>query len=450
MTLPVWLSRALLTSSVLLIFFNAVYANTESIQVLSEKFVIIDSVSVALEGDLITKDDVLFVALQDCLTKLGGSVEYLRKDEAWILRLPKQKLVCRILPYSEECWINDTRHLLSTAPIYFDNRLYIPAKEFLGLIKHALGTEMLAKFKPNRPEAGVAVKKIQEMAVGDQIRVQVESSKPFAYSAFQYKDPDRLIVDIPDAVSELPLITRSDLGGYTRIRASQFENQPPKVRIVFDLRSTAKLVSKEVRGNTLTLMFSVPREEQVIKMPDDPLLNRVIVLDPGHGGRDPGAMGLCSNAEKSYTLDISIRVKNLLAEKGAFVIMCRQGDDNPTLQERTDVANKNKADAFVSIHINSFFKPHANGTETYFYKPKDHKLAHFLHQAITKQLNLKDNGLKKGRLYVLNHSDMAAALVEPLFITHPKESDLLDNSDARQKIAMAIFEGIRNYFIDLR
>lgn len=176
------------------------------------------------------------------------------------------------------------------------------------------------------------------------------------------------------------------------------------------------------------------------------LHGRVIAIDPGHGGFDPGAVVKGAPHEKVYTLDISKRLSALLKAHGAKVLMARHGDENPTLGARTRLANRNGADLIISVHVNSFVESYARGTETYYYKQKDYKVAKLIHQSMVNTLGLRDNGVKKSRMFILNHSTMPGVLVEPCFMTNPNELKLLKTEAFRQKIAGAIFEGILQYF----
>jgi N-acetylmuramoyl-L-alanine amidase len=177
------------------------------------------------------------------------------------------------------------------------------------------------------------------------------------------------------------------------------------------------------------------------------LENKRILIDAGHGGSDPGAPSNTKEpAEKFFTLDISHRLKTLLEKRGATVIMVREGDQNPSLQDRVVKAQLESADVFVSVHINSFFQDYANGTETFYYKGMDKPLARIIHQKLVKALGLKDLGLKENRLYVLRNSRMPAVLVEPCFLSNPREQSLLGDPNFRQRIAQALYDGLEAYF----
>lgn len=283
--------------------------------------------------------------------------------------------------------------------------------------------------------------------------IRIKADQPILYSMSFFDRPHRLVLDIPDAISNLPLVTQTPKGTYyTRVRSSQFQMNPSITRIVFDLTETASFTIQK-QGKNLDINFNItaPSANKTIAKVKPlarslPLENHVIVIDPGHGGDDPGAISADNDYEKEFTLDISKRIQALLTEKGAYVVMCRQGDQNPSLEERTSLANNNKTDLFISVHINSFINPFTSGTETYYYKSQDKRLADILHAEIVNALNLPDKGVKKARLYVLRNSTMPATLIEPFFITHSHDLDMLKQADTRQKLAQAVVKGIFKYF----
>ncbi len=172
---------------------------------------------------------------------------------------------------------------------------------------------------------------------------------------------------------------------------------------------------------------------------------KVILIDAGHGGKDPGAVAKGSY-EKKYTLDVATRVKKQLSKKGYKVIMSRKSDRYVSLRKRAQSANKAKADLMVSVHFNSYKSSKAQGTETYYYKRQDKKLAQLIQAQLNHELKLKNNGVRRARLYVLRHSHMPSVLVEPAFMTNPKEFKLIKSSTFRQNVADAIVTGIDRYF----
>ncbi len=194
----------------------------------------------------------------------------------------------------------------------------------------------------------------------------------------------------------------------------------------------------------------------------DGVKGHTIVLDPGHGGTDTGAIGVDGLQEKDITLLVAKRVQQLLTDSGARVVMTRDDDqdvygpsatDAQELQARVDVGEATGgAEVFLSIHCNAFAKPAAHGTETYYY-PKsenDKALAQALQDGMLDHGRLRDRGVKQARFYVLRNSSLPAALVELAFITNYEEKKLLADEDFQQEMALGICEGLANYFAATR
>lgn len=185
-----------------------------------------------------------------------------------------------------------------------------------------------------------------------------------------------------------------------------------------------------------------------------PLKGKVIVLDPGHGGSDTGAIGPNHTTEKSVTLTIARELYTLLTKDGATVLMTRTSDSDVAypwasnvdeLQARVAIANEANADLFISIHADAF-SASVNGTTTYFYPGTDSSLAHFVQNNLVDQLKLPDRGFQSNDYYVLKNTTMPAILTEVAFISNPKEERLLSNRNFDKKIAIGIRNGIKDYF----
>lgn len=185
---------------------------------------------------------------------------------------------------------------------------------------------------------------------------------------------------------------------------------------------------------------------------------KTIVLDPGHGGSDPGAIGPTGLQEKQVTLPIAEYLKSILEAKGAKVILTRTTDVDvygphasgvDELQARVNVANGNQADAFISIHINSFSNPNVGGIATYYFDGSDQskKLASSVQGQIAEHSGFNgDRGIQPGNLYVLRHSLMPSILVELGFISNPKEEGHLKETSTRQAFANELAKGLELYF----
>lgn len=185
-----------------------------------------------------------------------------------------------------------------------------------------------------------------------------------------------------------------------------------------------------------------------------------IVIDPGHGGEDSGAIGPTGVTEKSITLQIAKEVEKMLKEAGAKVIMTRtvdtevspkhrQATDVDELQARCDVANKAKADIFISIHMDSFTSREASGTTGYYYvkgSAASKRLATSIQSNLVSQLKTTSRGVRTCKFYVVRHTKMPATLIEVAFVSNPKEEKLLTSKKGVQKAAIGIVKGISDFF----
>ena len=173
-----------------------------------------------------------------------------------------------------------------------------------------------------------------------------------------------------------------------------------------------------------------------------------IIIDPGHGGHDPGTVGIGGFQEKDVVLPISFDVVEILRKQDIEVIMTRDTDDFISLEGRTDMANELNADLFVSIHANAInlSRPDVNGLETYYYKSKNgRRLAEIIHWSILNGVNIDNRGIRQARFFVLRHSAMPAVLVEVGFLTGAVDSSRLKNPNHRRQMAEAIARGIIEY-----
>ena len=185
--------------------------------------------------------------------------------------------------------------------------------------------------------------------------------------------------------------------------------------------------------------------------------DKIITLDPGHGGSDPGAIGASGLKEKQITLEISMRVKELLEKEGAKVYMTRTTDkdvysanasDRAELQARVNVAEKNNSDLFISLHINSSVNKSVGGFSSYYYPKTDNdlKIAKAIQDKFAKNFGVDNLGVRQANFYVVKRCSMPATLLEMCFISNPKEEKLMKSKWFQKKTARLIVEGVKNYF----
>lgn len=173
----------------------------------------------------------------------------------------------------------------------------------------------------------------------------------------------------------------------------------------------------------------------------------VVVIDPGHGGSDPGAIGIGGIREKDIVLDVGLQVAQFLQEQGVQVIMTRTTDIDLDLAPRVAIAERARANAFVSIHANaiSLARPDVNGLETYFAPGRSSRLASAIHNSILRSLNIRDRGVRSARFYVIRNTSMDSALVETGFVTGAEDAANFQNPAWRTQMARAIAQGILNF-----
>ena len=249
------------------------------------------------------------------------------------------------------------------------------------------------------------------------------------------RGPLRIVLDFPGAVAGAADIVFPGDGRLIHAVRLVSDPQDGHARLVLDMdHLMAFRVQDADNPPRVAVRFQPAR-----------LSDRLIVLDPGHGGKDPGALGRWSQ-EKDLNLDIAARLCQLLTAQGSCALMTRTTDCYFPLYDRPLLANSVGADLFVSVHHNA--SPRRNsgrGTETYYYEPQDKCLATMIHERLLAGLRLKDNGVRRRSLAVLRESQMPGVLCEIGYINNDAEEELLRDVGFRQRAAEAIFDGLRGY-----
>jgi N-acetylmuramoyl-L-alanine amidase len=336
---------------------------------------------------------------------------------------------------------------------------------------------------------------------GLSVRLSVDGTA--TYDWHRLRD-DRWYLDVADAtLTEAPRDDRPNTAAVDSIRIRQIgTSDAPVVRVAFSLRGDLRVDVTPADGS-LTIVVSNQPEVNLARTgngqiggatvaqssaespagpPVAPLApqpqstpwkfapnpvdgNRVIVIDPGHGGADAGTAhnGL---VEKELTLDIAQRLRALLAQAGWNVRLTRTTDIDPVspdllsafagdgrpnssdrayLQTRCDVANNANARLFISIHINYSDSPGVRGTTFYYTKPQDVPLAEALERGMIPLAGTQDDGVVKSNLYVTKHTTMPAVLIETGFISNPGDVRLMQDPAFLQNVAAGIAAGVKAY-----
>ncbi len=211
---------------------------------------------------------------------------------------------------------------------------------------------------------------------------------------------------------------------------------------------------------------AVRYEEHYISTLSWVMANKLIVIDPGHGGVDPGALGSSGVLEKDIVLDVSMKLADILRQSGALVLLTRESDrdlSDPGLQNlykikvqdltrRVELANQNNADIFLSIHVNSFPDKRERGAQT-FSQPgaeESKKLAVAIQKELNNFLDNPGRQAKQVDYFANRMTKMPSVIVEIGFISNPGEEKLMLDPVYQNKISWSIYAGIARYLADAR
>ena len=352
-------------------------------------------------------------------------------------------------------------------------------------------------------------------------------SAPFKHKAFILDHPTRLVLDLPQTTATIVVknsLTHPDL--IKSIRSAYHDNH--MLRLVFDARNGVMLkmlpaqashsnaytlqidlLQKGVSSQTVVTKPTISQEPkkvlphavvptQSLHIPPRTLRDVVVVIDPGHGGRDPGAIGMHRTAEKHVVLAIALKLKQLIDKQpGMRAVLTRNGDYYIGLRERMDIARHHNADIFVAIHADAFNNPNSHGASVFalsqrgatseaarwLAEKENHSelggvnLSHLddqngvirtvlldLSQTATIGASLQmgtrvlkgldtvttlhNHRVEQARFVVLKSPDTPSILIETGFISNPHEEHNLNTPSYQARLTQAIFQGLKGYFWD--
>ncbi|MFQ5992210.1 MAG: N-acetylmuramoyl-L-alanine amidase [Nitrospiraceae bacterium] len=357
-----------------------------------------------------------------------------------------------------------------------------------------------------RTSSPTVVKGVRFRAYPNYTRVVLDLQRPVTLTESRRLDPDRVILQLKN--SKLGKAAKASLKDKTfpdEVHITQSRSSSVTVALDLDMISNYKLLrlkgpdrlvvdiitpahtGSNGKGPVATIPKSAAKEAKKAPLPSRTI--QTIVLDPGHGGKDPGAIGRSGLAEKDITLAVARRVNDLIKKKlGKRVVMTRTKDVFVGLEDRAELANKHGADLFVSIHVNSHSRRSTRGVEVYHFgeasdpgalevaarengtplkdtgvgwqylvadllttkKVEDSlDLAWTTRKAMVNRLerhyNITDHGVKTAPFYVLRFTSMPGILTEIGFISNPTEEKRMKSKTFLDRVAWAIYDGIRSY-----
>jgi len=448
-------------------------------------------------GPAVSADDQ---GLRQLVRNAGGSVTWDADNQYVLIAFPGPTVISFAIGDAHYL-IGSVSHAAAFAPFVRDEHAFIPLNDVLRALKlpafspaadgqvvstpapAPVSTAEAAPTSPPfatpapspQPAQLAQVTGVDVQTQDDTVTVRIGITGNGAYEWHRLRPPDnRWWIDVHTARLSTAPIDQSGGALVSSVRVRQ--QSPDTVRVALSLPNSEqvdvtpgsdgitivvsnRIAAGSVRGagtfgSVVTANASPPASPAPSPtaryVPTNP---KLIAIDPGHGGSDPGAVR-ASLQEKNICLDIARRLRDILVARGWQVVMTRSDDRDvyapndsahDELQARDDVANSRGARLLVSIHVNSYVNSGPHGVATYYYKASDLSLAQSVSRRIASELDINNNGVIKDKLYVVNHAAMPAALVETAYISNPDDFSLLQSASWRQKMAQAIADGIVDY-----
>jgi N-acetylmuramoyl-L-alanine amidase len=326
---------------------------------------------------------------------------------------------------------------------YQNNQLLIQVDRQVAYSVRPQGNESRIVISPARLAAGTTAPRLSSDAPLRQLQVRQDGPQSVVVSAIpnigyqvgglRFVNPQLLALDI--------FPTGGNPGQPTRPTFPPRPGTPPDAPIVVEPPVTRPTFPPRPLPGPSTNPF--PGNSGELPVPNG---RRVVVIDPGHGGPDPGAVGINRIFEKEIVLDIGLQVARILEQQGVTVVMTRSSDIDLELQPRIDIAERANASVFVSIHSNaiSMSRPDVNGLETYYYD-SGAALAQSVHQSILEDVPIADRRVRQARFFVIRKTSMPAILIETGFVTGADDARNFQNPSFRSAMARGIARGILRY-----
>ncbi len=396
--------------------------------------------------------------------------------------------------------MGDREVLLPVPVLYHDGDLWLPMVFVTGILAPESGLYVQWRAEERRVLLGQANLNVVGLRVNELTRATGLHVLCREALSFRASSPEAGVIELKiyGAQADLGRLRQNSPRGLVRsIRPRQFEGHVVVTVRVDELVTRYRTYTAQ-DGREIVL---VVEEEQVSALPDPvprgqaelalgaapvdvtrKLEIRTVVIDPGHGGSDPGVEGAGGLLEKDVNLKVGRELADRLRDRGFEVVLTRDGDDHLGLAERAEIANAAGGDLFVSLHCNGWFNEGANGLETYFLSPAksdwsksvetvenqahdepddvefivwdlvqnryisaSSDLAEVVQAEVCRDLGLPDRGVRQAGFRVLVGAWMPAVLVEMGFLTHPDEARQLGRDRYRRELARAIAGAVEVY-----
>lgn len=444
-------------------------------------------------------DESFFVSIDDVARMLCIDVEKDAPLTKAVLIAPGMQIE---IPLASNVWLRNGESLLvGKAALLEEGNIVVSIDALVDLIADAFGTKMTWDRNERRLAVGVGEPNLLDLEVtpnGDRVSIRFKTAGLPRYDFFPMAD-DRFEIFIPGGI----VSRRMGFSSETHlVRSVEVRQEPQGVRIsvrlqdpgleyiVFPARDQAgifAIVKRLGLGGIPEPELRPPRalgHEERLSLQKSKI--EAVVIDPGHGGDNTGAVGPSGLMEKLVNLEIALKAKEILESKGLQVILTRSRDVDLGLKARTEIANSVGSGLFISIHANGHRKPTASGFEVYFHSlPSDDDargvssfenqvigstieksdetddiafilwdtaqtefiaqsshLAQLVNEELAKRLSIRNRGVKQADFVVLRGIHSPAILIETAFITNPEEEKMLRDKDFQRSIAEAIAQAV--------
>jgi N-acetylmuramoyl-L-alanine amidase len=482
-----------------------------------------DFLTIQFENDspfkipILWKNGLVHISVSELATSLKHHTYFNDAKKKIVLYLQQNKLV--ITANNAFVIVDEETYQMPAPAIWQSPDIFVPVKYFLPLIHRR--TTLNISYDPNRQHVQISEKDINITGVSISSRengtvIRIKSFKEFGKGEItadmRY---GWLHVDLYNGKLDRELIEKAQTSGIVRkIKTFQFEELASIAFLVRDVPFTHEIIQNAENNEIMVVLrtdstISEERESEPsareeeefnqvkkqLEQEREKWLIDVVIIDPGHGGKDPGTVGKSKTYEKDIVLEISRKLGKIIKKEmpDVKVIYTRNSDKFIPLQKRTKIANENNGKVFISIHANSVNNRRVSGFETYILGPEkgekakevvlkensvinfeDSKiraeyeginqilatmaqsafsrqseyLAYLVQQEMEKELRglkLKNRGVKQGPFWVMVGATMPNILVEAGFLSNSYDLKVLKTAAYQYKIAQGIFEGFKRY-----
>ena len=480
--------------------FTILFPLSSTLAQSSEIKILLDNKPLETVVPSVIENDRIFVSARNVIEALGGRITWFPALKLMTININNR--TARLVIDDPSLEIDEKVIPLEIPARIIDNRVMIPLEVVKIIAEVDIKWENQTKtlsINTIRPY----LLEVRSYSHPDKTRVVIDLSEKTEFRADKLINPDRIFIDIMGSIVKLEDTSKQikiDDGVVKTVRTAQFNEEI--TRVVFDLYQQAKyelfsliepdrvVIDIFKSGEEAAISETLPAKPEEKPTPGPEITGkRVVIIDPGHGGKDPGAIGPTGLKEKEVTLGIALYLEKLLKGAGIPTYLTRSKDEFVYLEDRTNFANQKNGFVFVSLHANSVLnhRPSAEGIETFVLSSKyigasardvadrenrasrahpevDTDLALIIADLeesanikysldfaevvqikLAKYLKLVNRGVKQAPFVVLKGANMVAVIVEVGFISNPKEEKLLKTNKFRENTAQALFEAIKYY-----